>query len=85
MFCITETWFSEFISGGEIIPSDFVLYRKDRPSRGGGVLITINKSLYSTLVPSPSDIEVVTIKIGLSNAFAVCTSLLTPPLYMFLP
>ena len=78
VFCITETWLSEFISDCEIIPSDFVLYRKDRPSRGGGVLIAINKSLYSTLVPSPSDIEVVTIKIGLSNAIVICCVYVPP-------
>ena len=66
MFFITETWLSEIISDCEIIPSDFVLYRKDRPSRGGEVLIAINKSLYSTLLPSPS------VKIGLSNAIVIC-------------
>ena len=42
VLCITETWLSDHISDGEILPSDFVLYRKDRPSRGGGVLIAIN-------------------------------------------
>ena len=63
VFCITETWLSDKISDGEILPSGFVLYRCDRPSRGGGVLIAVHKSLPSTLIPSPYDLEVVVVKL----------------------
>ena len=70
--CITETWLSDQISDGEILPSNFVLYRSDRPSRGGGVLIAIHESIYSALVSSPFDLEVVSIRLGLDNHFVVC-------------
>ena len=67
VFCITEIWFSDHIPDGEILPSDFVLYRKDRPSRGGGVLIAIKETMYSSLIPSPIDLEIVSVRIGLAN------------------
>ena len=72
VFCITETWLSDQISDGEILPSNFVLYRSDRPSRGGGVLIAVHESIYSTLVSSPFDLEVVSVRLGLDNHFVVC-------------
>ena len=72
VFCITETWLSDQISDGEILPSNFVLYRSDRPSRGGGVLIVVHESIYSTLVSSPFDLEVVSVRLGLDNHFVVC-------------
>ena len=64
VFCIIETWLSEKLSDSEILPSRFVLYRCDRPSRGRGVLIAVHKSLPSTLIPSP-DLEVIVVKLGL--------------------
>ena len=71
VFCITETWLSNNIPDGEILPSDYVLYRKDRPSRGGGVLIAIKESMCSTYIPSPPDLEVVSVKIGLSDELVI--------------
>ena len=78
VLCITETWLSDHISDGEILPSDFVLYRKDRPSRGRGVLIAINKLMYSSLIFSPLDLEVVSVRIGTSNEFVICCVYIPP-------
>ena len=72
VFCITETWLSDKISDSEILLSSFVLYCCDRPSCGGGVLIAVHKSLPSTLIPSPSDLEVVVVKLCLDNDFVIC-------------
>ena len=78
MCFITVTWLSDYISDCEIPPSDFVLYRKDRPSRGGWVLIAIKQSLYCSLIPSPSDIEVVSIKLGLTKEIVICCVYVPP-------
>ena len=68
-FCVTETWLSEYIYDCEILPSDFFYYyRKDRHSRGGGVLVAVNKSIYSSQLPSPSDLEMVSIMLSLFYA-----------------
>ena len=36
---ITETWLSDYDFDNEILPTNFSIYRKDRDSRGGGVLL----------------------------------------------
>ena len=41
-------------------------------SCGGGVLIAVHKSLPSTLISSPSDLEVVVVKLCLDNDFVIC-------------
>ena len=49
--CLTETWLSDHVSDGEILPNGFVLYRKDRPTRGGGVLIAVKSAVPSSSCP----------------------------------
>ena len=78
VFCVTETWLSNYIYDCEILPTDFVLYRKDRPSRGGGVLIAVKSSFHSSLIPSPSDVEVISVKLGSDQDFILC-SVYVPP------
>ena len=76
--CVTETWLSDSIYDSEILSVSYVLYRKDRPSRGGGVLIAISDSLFSCLIPSPPDLEIVSVKIGQSNDTVICCIYLPP-------
>ena len=66
---MSETWLSDRVFDGEILPNDFVLCRKDRPSRGGGVLIAVKASIHSSLIPSPSDIEIVSVKIVVCSVY----------------
>ena len=80
VFCLTETWLSDHVSDCEILSSDFViiLYRNDRPSRGGGVLIAVKSHIHSSCLPSPPDIEAVSVKISANNDF-VLSSIYIPP------
>ena len=78
ILCVTETWLSEFIANGEILPNDYTLYHKDRPSRGGGVMIAVKSCLFTSLISSTSDLEVVCIKIDIgSDALVICCVLCT--------
>ena len=80
-FCIifiTETWLSDFVCNGEILPNDYVLYGKDRPSRGGGVLIAVRDFLPSSFISSPSDLEILSIKIGQSYDLVFCCIYVPP-------
>ena len=78
ILCLTETWLSDYVSDGEILPYGYVIYRKDRFSRGGGVLVAIKESLYSCIISSPSDLEIVTVKIGQRND-SVISCVYVPP------
>lgn len=46
-------------------------------------MIAVHKSLPSTPIPSPSDLEVVVVKLGLDNDFAICC-VYVPPDSLFL-
>jgi hypothetical protein len=68
--CLTETWLSPDINDSEILPTDqFNIYRRDRDSHGGGVLVAIHSSIPSRhrpdLAPSAPDhaIELIVVEI----------------------
>ena len=69
ILCITETWLTDSVFDLEILPTDFTIYRKDRHSRGGGVLIAVDESIPTSIIPSPTNIEVISVKIELSQWF----------------
>ena len=64
IFICTETWFSEGILNNEVLPSGFCIYRKDRSTRGGGVMIAVREAISCTVLQSPIHLEVLTITIG---------------------
>ena len=43
----TETWLHKGVYSSEIFPEDYIVYRKDRDSKGGGVLVAVKKDLKS--------------------------------------
>ena len=79
IICVTETWLSEFIANGEILPNDYTFYCKDRPSHGGGVMIAVKSSPFTSLISSPSDLEVVCIKTDIGSDTLVICCVYVPP------
>ena len=78
IICVSETWLSNHIFDNEILPNGCTIYRKDRCSRGGGVLIAIKDDFTSSLTTSPSDIETITVKILISNPIILCLVYIPP-------
>lgn len=78
IICCTETWLSADIFDNEILPSGYCIYRKDRKSRGGGVMITVKDNIPSVLVASPSELEVVSTRIGSKSKVTICTVYIPP-------
>ena len=60
---VTETWLSNMILDKEIIPYGYSIYRKDRTSRGGGVLVAIKNTISSRLVQSPLNLELIAVEL----------------------
>ena len=46
---VTETWLTDFIFDQEILPTNYRIFRKDRQSRGGGVMIAIREPISDSL------------------------------------
>ena len=63
-----EIWLSDCIYDGEILPCGFSLHRKDRVSRVAGVLITVKNYLSTLCLPSPVDLEVISVKISCNQS-----------------
>lgn len=47
---ISETWLHSGILDEEIVPPDYVIYRRDRGSRGGGVAVIAKRAVSVTLL-----------------------------------
>ena len=77
IFCFTETWLSDFITDNEVIPQGFTIYRKDRPTKGGGILVAVKKSIPSVSISTPHDIEVVAVK--LPDTQTILCTVYVPP------
>ena len=78
IYCICETWLSDFVYDHEILPINFTIYRKDRPSRGGGIFVAVSNVFDSVHLSSPADLEIVTIQFGCCRDLVLCTSYVPP-------
>ena len=67
VYCITESRLSDSIFDNEILPSGYSIFRKDRDSRGGGILIAVADSIPTKLIPSSPNLEALKIMISYSN------------------
>ena len=74
---VTETWLNDSITNNEILPIDFVVYRKDRVSRGGGVMLAVHSYISSKLISSPDTLELVVVEIK-QIPCTVCTIYVPP-------
>jgi len=78
ILCITETWLSNGIFNNEILSKGYNIYRKDRDSRGGGVLLALRDHITCSQLPSPPDIEIITVLISTSNPFIISVVYIPP-------
>lgn len=66
----TESWLKPSIADSEVFPENYVVYRKDRPTAGGGVFLLVHSSLQSSAIDYKCNaLESVWCKIVLSDNF----------------
>lgn len=75
---MTETWLTSNTFNKEILPNGFNIYRNDRHSRGGGVLLAINDIIPSVPLTTPPGLEAVTIKIGQKSPIVISVLYIAP-------
>ena len=80
IYCITETWLSDVIFDNEILALGYNIFRKDRGSRGGGVLLAVADSISTQLLPSPPNLEVLSIKICNRTQPIILCCVYNPPI-----
>ena len=78
IICITETWLHKNITDSEILPSDYVIHRRDRESRGGGVLVAVKDTIQSKAVSISRTIEMISIQLDIVPKLVVSCVYLPP-------
>ena len=78
LFGVTESWLTNKIFDNEILPNGYALVRKDRGSRGGGVMLAISKSLSYQILLTPPSLELLCVKINHSNPIIYCLVYIPP-------
>lgn len=76
--CLSESWLTKSINDCELFPKSFTVYRRDRCSRGGGVLIAVSEKFPSRLISSSSSIEMIVVEIHLPPPIIVCCIYIPP-------
>jgi exonuclease III len=80
--CVNETWLNEDIKNSEILHSGYNIFRNDRESRGGGVLLAIKISSFKSVreIQHGHDLEIAVAEITTtSNASLLICSCYRPP------
>ena len=79
IIAITETWLKDYILNNEILPTGYVIYRNDRQSRGGGVMLAIDNNITSRLIECHNILEAITVLVSLYSKEIVICLLYIPP------
>ena len=74
---ITETWLQDFIFDNEILPFNYTIYRNDRQSKGGGIMIALNNHLSSKGISTPDDLELTAVYLHQYH-LTICVVYITP-------
>ena len=73
---VTETWLRDDIENSKILPwNDYTIYRKDRQTRAGGILLALKSSSFSSSreIVNDSDLELVAVELKTTcNQILVC-------------
>ncbi|XP_040061475.1 uncharacterized protein LOC115318981, partial [Ixodes scapularis] len=64
---VTETWLHPLISDSEILPPDYIILRKNRLTRGGGVAIILKRGLSYVPMPEVKNVESLWCKVSFEN------------------
>ena len=78
VIAVTETWLSDSMFNNEVLPNGYSVYRKDRQSRGGGLLIGTASHISSSFLYSQSDPDVLTVKLFLPFPIVICAVYIPP-------
>ena len=71
-FCVTESWLSANINSGEVLPSNYAIYRHDRGARGGGVLLAVSNTIPSRQLSLTSQLDVILVQLEVVPPTLVC-------------
>ena len=72
IFAVTETWLDDRIQDKEILPTGYSIFRRDRNSHGGGILIAITEKIPSSVHYISNSAEILIVKLELVHTIFIC-------------
>ena len=75
----TESWLTPAINSSEIFPSNYNIYRRDRPDGYGGVFLACKSNLISEELSLSTTCEMMACKIHLAHDYLIASLLYRPP------
>lgn len=76
---LTETWLHSNILNEELIPPEYVIVRKDRLTRGGGVAIALKNNISCLQLDEQGSAEMLWCKITIDNTSLLIGAVYRPP------
>ena len=76
---ITETWLKSYILDSEILPTGCNIFRNDRHSRGGGIMLAVKDNITSKLIGKHSSLEAIVVSVLCNNKDITICLLYVPP------
>jgi len=78
LIAITESWLHDHIYNNAILSTGYTTYRKDRCSKGGGVMLAVKSIFICTQFEAPDNLEIVTISVHSRDNLTICAVYLLP-------
>lgn len=76
---ITETWLNKNVSDNEFFPESHQVFRRDRPSRGGGIAVVIKSSICVTTLEQISNHESLILRLDIWGRKVLLCAVYRPP------
>ena len=78
IIALSETWLTDNVFDNEILPTNYTVYRSDRGSRGGGVMLCISSHIPSRLLQSHTTIDMVSVEVQTFPSIVFCCVYIPP-------
>ena len=72
---VTETWLHKDIESAELLPTEYEVYRKDRGSRAGGVLLAVKSGSFTSvheIVDEKYELELISVELTTTSRTKLC-------------
>lgn len=79
MTVITETWLHSEIPDDNLVPPGYKIFRRDRPTRGGGVAVILKTSIKASLLAQSPDTESLCLRVSFGNKVIIVIAVYRPP------
>lgn len=76
---VTETWLHSEIPDDNLVPPGYKIFRRDQPTRGGGVAVILNSSIKASLLAQSPGTESLCLRVSFGDRVINIITVYRPP------